>query len=596
MHGYFPKSWSEGHIIPLHKKGNINCVENYRGITLLSCLGKLFTRLLNNRLSAWAEEYGIYVEAQTGFRTHLGTIDNIFVLHGLITHLINQGKMLYCAFIDFTKAFDYIVRDNLWYKLISLGVRGKILNLIKSMYSSVKSRVKHNGMLGEHFDCILGVRQGECLSPLLFSLFINDIEQEFIRNGVNGLDVNMIKLFMLLYADDIVLFAESAKDLQDGLDNLSVYCQTWKVKINPRKTKVVVFRNTNRNLTFTCNGDDIEIVNTFSYLGIVFTTGGSFSSAVNTLAGQAQKALFQLNKYLYKFTFITPKHKIELFDKLIVPVLSYGCEVWGFMNSKALESIHLRYLKGILGVKRTTQNDFIYGEFGRTSLLCIRYKRILKYWLKILESRDSKYIKIVYNLLIDDLILFPHKKSWVSLLRDLLASLDFYDAWVYQSVGDSKLFLSLVQQRITDQFIQNWESRLNDSTRAIFYNTFRKFVFQPYLDIINIDKFLKSFAKLRVSSHRLEVEAGRWSRPNITPFENRRCRICDRLEDEYHFILECVIYNDLRRQYIDSYYRNRPNMYKFVDLIKCENKRTIRRLGTYIFHAFELRNSKMLAS
>ena len=94
-------------------------------------MGKLFTRVLNTRLTGWAENYQVYIEAQAGFRSNMGTTDNIFVLHGLITHLINQGKRLFCAFVDFSKAFDFVNRDNLWYKRMKLGVRGNILNGIK---------------------------------------------------------------------------------------------------------------------------------------------------------------------------------------------------------------------------------------------------------------------------------------------------------------------------------------------------------------------------------------------------------------------------------------------------------------------------------
>ena len=125
--GIFPEEWSDGYIIPLHKKGSMSDVENYRGITLLSCLGKLFTRLLNNRLTDWAEKYFVLVEARAGFRANMSTVDDVFVLHCLLTHVLNQGKKLYCAFVDFTKAFDYVVRDNLWYKMIKLGIRGRIL-------------------------------------------------------------------------------------------------------------------------------------------------------------------------------------------------------------------------------------------------------------------------------------------------------------------------------------------------------------------------------------------------------------------------------------------------------------------------------------
>ena len=109
--GYFPESWSEGIIIPVHKKGDTNEVSNYRGITLLSTLGILFTRH-NNRLTSWAEKYGIYIESQTGFRKYMSTIDNIFVLSCLIRYFLNNNEFLYCAFIDFTKAFDYVVHDN----------------------------------------------------------------------------------------------------------------------------------------------------------------------------------------------------------------------------------------------------------------------------------------------------------------------------------------------------------------------------------------------------------------------------------------------------------------------------------------------------
>ncbi len=137
--GYFPDSWGEGHIVPIHKKGNIDIVNNYRGITLLSTVGKLFTRILNNRLTDWAEKYYVYVESQAGFRKNMSTVDHIFVLHGLISHVINKGCKLFCSFIDFSKAFDYIVRENMWYKLIKLGVRGKLLNVIKSMYANIKS-------------------------------------------------------------------------------------------------------------------------------------------------------------------------------------------------------------------------------------------------------------------------------------------------------------------------------------------------------------------------------------------------------------------------------------------------------------------------
>ena len=127
--------------------------------------------MVNNELSGWAESYNVLKEVQAGLRPGMRTVNNIFVSRGLISHMLNKGVELYFAFIDFTKAFDYIARDNLWFVLIKKGVCGKFLNMIKSMYGSVKSRVKFCNQLGQNFLSSLSVLR-EYLSPLLFSLFL----------------------------------------------------------------------------------------------------------------------------------------------------------------------------------------------------------------------------------------------------------------------------------------------------------------------------------------------------------------------------------------------------------------------------------------
>ena len=596
--GHFPEGWSEGYIIPLHKKGSINNPENYRGITLLSTLGKLFSRVLNNRLSSWAENYSVYIESQTGFRKNMGTVDNIFVLHGLITHMLNAGKKLYCGFIDFTKAFDYVVRENLWTKLIKIGLRGNILNIIKAMYKGIKSKVKYLNRLSNEFYCDLGVRQGECLSPFLFSMFLNDIEEQFILKSLDGVDIGIIKLFVLLYADDMVIFSESAEGLQKGFDVLADYCNRWKVKVNTNKTKVVIFRKGGilpRNLKFTFEGKDIQIVKSFSYLGIVLTQGAAFTEAQKTLAGQAQKAIFKLNTYLYHYTNITVKHKLDLFDKLVLPILNYSCEVWGFIPALSIERVHTRFCKQALGVKISTQNDFVYGELGRRNLIVQRHFKIIKYWLKVVQLNENKLVKCIYNMMLQDLELFPNKTNWALLVRDLLASLGFFEVWLEQSVGDINFFLSFLKQRLNDAFIQNWHARLENSTRALFYRNFcySSFGFRAYLNHVNLSKFRNALSRLRVSSHNLEIEAGRWHKPVSKPFSERICLICSTLEDEYHFVLVCSLYQDLRKLYINKYYWKRPNMYKFIELMSNENVTTLKNLSVYVYKAFKIRNDTL---
>ncbi len=193
---------------------------------------------------------------------------------------------------------------------------------------------------------------------------------------------------------------------------------------------------------------------------------------------------------------------LELFDKLVLPILNYSGEVWGFAKSNQIERVHLKFCKRLLGVKISTQNDFIYGELGRMSMRAGRLYNIIKYWFKILGSSDRKYIKCVYNMMLNEIERAPTVKNWASLVKHMLSELGFYDVWLSQGVGDSTQFLSILRQRIKDVFIQDWNSRLQDSSRALFYRSISNFEYHCYLDLISVKKFRVAVTRLRVSSHR----------------------------------------------------------------------------------------------
>ena len=173
-------------------------------------------------------------------------------------------------------------------------------------------------------------------------------------------------------AGDIVIFANTSEELPVSVNLLAEYFERWKLTINTSKTKIMVFRKGGilpRNLVFNYNGILLEIVTNFKYLGIVFTAGLVFFGSAGYTCWTSSESYFKLNKYLYNFTFISPKHKLELFYKLISPILNYGCEVWGFFQANSDERVHKQFCKQILGVKKATQNDFVYGELGRTNYI-----------------------------------------------------------------------------------------------------------------------------------------------------------------------------------------------------------------------------------
>ena len=173
-------------------------------------------------------------------------------------------------------------------------------------------------------------------------------------------------------------------ELQYSLDSLGDYCRKLKLKVNVKKTKAMAFRKGGilpNNLIFNYVGEPFDIVKSFKYLEIVFTNGGSF-------AGQAQKGIFTLKIFFLSLHLF--HRSINLNYLIIMPILNCGSEVWGFCQSNTVERVHLKFCKMLLGVKKTTQNDFLCCELGRTNCSTKRYSMIAKYWFKPLAAQGNK--------------------------------------------------------------------------------------------------------------------------------------------------------------------------------------------------------------
>ena len=239
--GEFPEEWAVEIIVILFNWGEKNDINNYRGITLLSVIGKLLVGMLNERLTKFVEKHKIVYENQAGFRKGYRTTDHIFTLYSVIHHTINvKKKPLYVCFIDFKKTFDKVWHALLWQKLVNYGIDGKFINIIKSMYSEVKSCVRSNDGLTEFFPCNKGLRQGCLLSPLLFALFLNDLNN-FLLKESSRITIWDIQICAMLYADDLILLAELEQDLQTQMNSLGTYADIFQMEVNQKKTKVLIF-------------------------------------------------------------------------------------------------------------------------------------------------------------------------------------------------------------------------------------------------------------------------------------------------------------------------------------------------------------------
>ena len=252
--GVIPEIWTESIIKPIYKqKGDRNNPDNYRGSSLKSYFSKLFTAVLNNRLEKFIEVNQIIGEEQAGFRHGYSTLDNIYILKTITDFYLSKKKRLFVAFVDFRKAYDNLNRSALWYKMIKNGIKGNFLRVIFNMYDNASSSVNSNGFLSERFMSSIGVKQGDNISSVLFTIFLYDIKH-YITAQCQGLQTlnkhiaetqhnNTYEVIenILLYADDTLLMAESPEDLQMALNNLKGYCDLWQMEVNTQKTKLVIF-------------------------------------------------------------------------------------------------------------------------------------------------------------------------------------------------------------------------------------------------------------------------------------------------------------------------------------------------------------------
>ena len=577
---FFPSAWAIGCIIPIYKgKGDSKEANNFRGITLLSCVGKLFTNILNTRLQLWAEQECKIGEEQFGFRSGRGVTDCVFTLHGLVEMLFAQNKVLYCAFIDYEKAYDFLNRTIVWFKLLKEGVSSKCVRVLQNMYSKIKLQIRAEESRG-YFNNNCGILQGETTSPIMFSLFVNDILT--CLNDDIGIKVENILIKLLMFADDMVLVSETREGLQLGLDDLHSYCVKWGMKVNIDKTKIVVFKKggrTSKNDNWTYNGYPVDVVSSFKYLGYYLSSTGSFRMGTQELLKAARKALFSLKKSISNNPEILPHTQLQLFHSTIEPILHYCSEIWGLSKAEPLERFYLSFLKSILCVKSSTPNCFVYGELGVLPLFIQRKIRVVKYWLKIISvDRRVLFPFSVYKRLLELSIDKPNCITWATLVKDVLNKCGLGYAWVDQCVNNETEFLSIFRERVKDMFLQNWRSEVERSSNNRLYKHIKpSFSYEMYLTFCSKVHRI-SLTRIRLSSHSFNIERGRWGAHRV-PVNERLCTECGVVEDEYHCLIECCKFEECRQGYLPKTLAKKPSMFQFVNIFKTEYEKECKMLS-----------------
>ena len=577
--GIIPTEWGVGTIMPLFKnKGSALDPGNYRGITLLSCISKLFTAILNNRITEFINsDLGL---EQAGFRAGHSTMDHVFVLHHVIDFYRQQGKQLYCAFVDYSKAFDLVDRQALWYKLFSHGISGKVLTVIKNIYHGAKSCVRANGALSEFFECSTGVRQGENLSPILFAIFLNDFKN-FLSSNYKGLESlgketeNLelfSRLYVLLYADDTVILAESENELQDALNALKAYCDKWGLVINKDKTQIVIFSRgkISKHKDFFLGSDILAVVEDYTYLGVVMNYNGSFVKAVchqKRTACRAMHALLAKARILD----LDVDTVFELFQRCVVPILLYGCEIWGG-DDKAVEMIEVfykRFIKIVLKVPVFTPTCMIYGESGQPPLKCLIDCRMVGFWVKLMYDEIPRLSKTILASMekihenASNQGASPNKFNfkWLVSVKKVLESIEFCGLWYHNREQDegtqpvaltTRQILNQTKLKIRSMHESNILMEILSHPQCTVYQSFKNSYGQsPYLSILN-PKLREVVCKFLTRNHNLPVTANRFTKKGQSGLLPTFCYFCknNAIGDELHYLFSCPCLDKERQTFL----------------------------------------------
>ena len=276
----------------------------------------------------------------------------------------------------------------------------------------------------------------------------------------------------------------------------------------------------------------------------------------------------------------------ELFDSLVVPILTYGCEIWGYNSLDLIESFHRKFLKNQLYVNKRTANCIVYGDIGRFKLEVAIYKRMIGFWLRIVNSKESKLSNIFYRLLRKLYEDNEYNSCWIHKIKTILDSCGMSNVWENPDNFNNSWIIASVEMKLKDMERQMWHAEVERNILCSNYKLFKyKHCLEKYL--LHLDTPEKiSLCRFRSGSHRLPVATERYNRQeNYHP-----CTLCNSNDngDEFHYVLVCPVIKEARERYIKPYYYRRPSFLKFDQLFNVRNGKELTNLAKYVKYIMSL--------
>ena len=581
--GQVPQSWKSSLVTPIFKKGDATDTANYRPIAVGEPISRLYASILAQRLVQYTEEHQLRSPTQAGYRPELGTLHQGFALQHVIDKHRHARRPLYLCFVDLKSAYDKVQWPLLWQLLRRLGVHGDMLGAVQSLYDGCLLSMRVGGACGGSHSPSIGLRQGCPLSATLFGIFIDGLHHHLQTTCPEaGVQIRSLRLTDLVYADDICLVASNSAQLQTLIDALATFCEALHMQVSVVKTKVmVVAPGCSAPATFTCNGQHIEQVQSFKYLGLHFHASGNISHLIRPLKAKATGSWAVVQRRHTQLQCGNTVHlKLQLLQSILVPSVHYGCELWGMHSPGAatvnkaragLEQVYARFLRRICRVRFNTPSALLLTELGLSPLKVFWWQRTLDFFNKIAASPpDSLY----HVILLDN-----HHDAFQRNVRNFsgsifegLAAVGYHmsrDATV-ASMLDVPTILDLLQQGLQGNGDFDLHCPRAAPSAGVVACTYHHW-FQPYskrrryCQLPVSGRRMQRFLQFRLGSHQLPIVTGRFSGGQHIPRADRICSHCGpgTLADELHVVHECPLLRPLRQRYADLFTSETDTMRSF---------------------------------